>query len=260
MNSTTTVIAVLIIAVFSAIIIAMMVSQARHKALEAKNHRSRTLAMQKKRLNNLLRSLPPSYLSTELRDFLYQAILQNLKSQAALLPEKNELINDEIADLAAERERVKTHPIKGQTTLLSADQTSVYRGLLKSLYQFVRGNYQTGRLNKAHAEKMLKQIDVKLDETAVEFFDLSAKSFLNQDKFREAKNAYQKALSTIDESKHQEQFQQQYLVIRNSLEKLIENWRSSREDFSKKNAAKLADQVGDMVTDEDSWKKKQNYD
>jgi tetratricopeptide (TPR) repeat protein len=260
MNSTTTVIAVLIIAVFSAIIIAMMVSQARHKALEAKNHRSRTLAMQKKRLNNLLRSLPPSYLSSELRDFLYQAILQNLKSQAALLPEKNELINDEIAELAAERERIKTHPIKGQTTLHSADQSSVYRGLLKSLYQFVRGNYQTGRLNKSHAEKMLKQIDVKLDETAVEFFDLSAKSFMDQNKYREAKNAYQKALSTIDESKHPEQFQQQSLVIRNSLEKLIEDWRSSREDFSKRNSEKLADQVGNMVTEEDSWKKKQSYD
>ncbi|MFQ3229284.1 hypothetical protein [Reinekea sp.] len=260
MNSTTTIIAVLIIAVFSAIIIAMMVSQARHKALEAKNHRTRTLAMQKKRLNNLLRSLPPSYLSTELRDFLYQAILQNLKSQAALLPEKDDLIKDEISELAAERERVKTHPITGQTTLLSADQTSVYRGLLKSLSQFVRGNYQTGRLNKPHAEKMLTQIDVKLDETAIEFFELSAKSFLQQNKFREAKNAYQKALSTIEESKHQEQFQQQNLVLRNSLNKLIEDWRSSREDFSKKNAERLAGQVGEMVIEEDSWKKKQSYD
>jgi hypothetical protein len=260
MNSTTTVIAVVIIAFFAAIIIAMMVSQARHKALEAKNQRTRTLGMQKKRLNNLLRSLPPSYLSIELRDFLYQAIIQNLKTQAALMPEKNELLNTEIAELVAERERVKTHPIKGQNELLTADQTSVYRGLLKSLYQFVRGNYETGRLNKDHAEKMLKQVEIKLVETAVDFFSLSAKSFLKDKKYREAKNAYQKAISAIDESKHKDQFNQQFMKLRNALNKLIDDWRNSREEFSKQNAEKLANQMEDLVDDQDSWKKKQTYD
>ncbi|MBU2862970.1 hypothetical protein QWZ13_10135 [Reinekea marina] len=260
MDSTTTIIAVGIIAVFSMIIIAMMVSQARHRALESKNNRARSLVLQKKRLNNLLRTLPGNYLSAELRDFLYQAIIQNLKTQLTISTYKTEELQLEIDELTTERQQVKSRPVKAPSVLLTPDQTSIYRGLLKSLYQFVKGNYQTGRLNKAHAEKMLQQVEIKLDETAVEFFELSAKAFLKEKRYREAKNAYQKALSTIDESKHKDQFKQQQVVIQSSQNKLIEDWRESREESSKQSTAKLADQMEHMVDDQDSWKKKQSYD
>lgn len=260
MDQATTVIAVVLSAAFFMIVIGMMVSQARHKALEAKVQRLRALSQQKKRLNNLLRSLPPSYMSIEIRDFLYQAIIQNLRTQLTLTPEKNELINSELEDLIQERERVREQPIPKNTDLLSADQASIYRGLLKSLYQFIRGNYETGRLKKDHAEKMIKQIEIKLVETAVDFFAITAKDFASQKRYREAKNAYQKALSTIGESKYQDQFKQQDMKLRNDLNRVIAQWRESREEASKASSTKLAESMENLVEDQESWKKKHDYE
>ncbi|WP_320826925.1 hypothetical protein [Reinekea sp.] len=252
-----TVIAIIIIAIM---IVGMMVSQGRYKALEARNNKIKLLTLQQRRLQNLLRSLPANYLSPELRDFLYQALLQNLKSHSDLVPDKNTLLKDDYQQLKTERERVKQNPPAPIDILMSADRVSIYRGLLKSLYQFIRSNYETGRLKKDHAEKMIKQIEIKLVETAVEFFTLTGKEFRQQGKFRQTRNALQKALDTIEESSYGPQFQQESFKIRSDLNRVIDDWHASRDLQSQASQGKLADEMTSMVDDQDSWKKKQTYE
>jgi hypothetical protein len=144
--------------------------------------------------------------------------------------------------------------------LLTADQASVYRGLLKSLYEFIKRNYETGRLKKDHAEKIIKQVQIKLIETAIDFFSLTAKEFRAQNKYRQTRNAYQKALDTIEESPFAAQFKQESVKIRSELNKVIDDWRASRETGSKEASDKLADQMESLVDDQESWKKKQDYE
>lgn len=260
MDGNTTLFTVIAIAVLAIMIIGMLVSQSRHKALEAKNNQIRMLTLQQRRLNNLLRTLPPSYLSIELRDFLFQAMLQNLKTHIELVPDKNDLLKEDYRQLAEEREAVKAKPPKPTKDLLTADQASVYRGLLKSLYEFIKRNYETGRLKKDHAEKIIKQVQLKLIETAIDFFTLTAKEFRSQNKYRQTRNAYQKALDTIEESPFAAQFKQESVKIRSELNKVIDDWRASRETGSREASEKLADQMESLVDDQDSWKKKQDYE
>lgn len=260
MEANSTLFTVIGIAVLAIMIVGMLITQSRHKALEVKNNQIRLLTLQQRRLKNLLRSLPSSYLSVEMRDFLYQALLQNLKSHMELVPDKNALILEEYQQLSAEREQVKQNPPPATKELLTADQASIYRGLLKSVYEFIRRNYESGRMKKEHAEKLIKQIELKLIETAVDFFTLTAKEFHNVGKFRQTRNAYQKALDTIEASPHSAQFKQESVRIRSDLNRLIDEWRSSREQDSKAAGDKLAGEMEGLVDDQDSWKKKQAYD
>ena len=248
------------IAVLSVMIVGMLVSQSRHKALEVKNNQIRMLTLQQRRLQNLLRNLPPSYLSVEMRDFLYQALLQNLKSHMALVPDKNDLLKEDYRQIAEERERVKQNPPAPTKEQFTVDQASVFRGLLKSLNEFIRRNYETGRLKKEHAEKMIKQVQLKLIETAVDFFVQTATSFRGEDKFRQTRNAYQKALDTIENSPYANEFKHESVKIRALLNRAIEDWRASRETDNKAAADKLAGEMESLVDDQDSWKKKQTYE
>jgi hypothetical protein len=260
MDTTTTLFAVIGISAMAFMIVGMLISQSRYKALEAKNNQIRMLNLQQRRLNNLLRSLPSSYLSNELRDFLYQAIQQNLKSQIQLLPEKSTLLKDDYQHISEERERVRQNPPTVTKELLTADQASVYRGLLKSLYEFIRRNYETGRLKKEHAEKMIKQVEIKLVETALDFFILTARELLLQNKFRQTHNAYQRALDAIENSPFTAQFKQESMRIRAEMNKVTDEWRSRRDAQSRASGEKLANQMEDMVEEQESWKKKQTYD
>ena len=260
MTTTSTLFTITGIALLAMMIVGMLVTQSRHKALEAKNNQLRLLNLQQRRLQNLLRSLPTSYLSKELRDFLYQALLQNLKSHMSLAPEKSTMLKDDYERLSEERDRARDNPPAPSKDLLSADQASVYRGLLKSLHEFIRRNYQTGRMKKEHAEKLIKQVEMKLVETAIDFFTFSAREFLSQDKFRQTRNAYQKALEAIDNSPYAAQFNQESVKIRAEMNKVVEEWRSSRDEQSRASGDKLAGEIESLVEDQESWKKKHTYD
>lgn len=260
MDANTTLFSVIGVAVLAAMIIGMLVTQSRHKALEARNNQIRMLTLQQKRLNNLLRTLPASYLSAELRDFLYQAMLQNLKTHIDLVPDKNVLLKEDYQQLLQERENARVNPPTPETDMLTADQASVYRGLLKSMYEFIKRNYETGRMKKEHAEKLLKQVQIKLVETAVDYFSMIAHDNRQQDNFRQARNAYQKALDAIAESPYETQFKQESMQLRAKLNQVVEDWRQSRETQSQAASEKLAGQMENMVDDQESWKKKQSYE
>ncbi|EAR08555.1 hypothetical protein [Reinekea blandensis] len=260
MDANTTLFSVIGVAALAAMIIGMLVTQSRHKALEARNNQIRLLTLQQKRLNNLLRTLPSSYLSVELRDFLYQAMLQNLKTHIDLVPDKNDLLKEDYQQLMQERENARANPPKPSKDMLTADQASIYRGLLKSLYEFIKRNYETGRMKKEHAEKLLKQVQIKLIETAVDYFTLIADENRRQDNFRQTRNAYQKALDTIAESPYESQFRQETVNIRSKLNQVVEDWRQSRESLSKAASEKLAGEMESLVDDQESWKKKQTYE
>lgn len=260
MQANTTLFTVIGVVIVAIMIVGMLVSQSRHRALEARNNQIRMLTLQQRRLQNLLRSLPSSYLSVEMRDFLYQALLQNIRSHMDLVPDKNELLKSDFDEIADERARVKTNPPPASKDILTADQASVYRGLLKSLYQFIRRNYETGRLKKEHAEKMIKQVEMKLVETAVDFFTLTANELRSQNQYRQTRNAYQKALDTIEESPYSAQFKQESVKLRGNLNAVIEEWRASRETNSSAASEKLAGEMEELVDDQDSWKKKQTYE
>ncbi|TCS41993.1 hypothetical protein [Reinekea marinisedimentorum] len=260
MGSTNTLLTVIGLAILAFIILGMLISQSNHRARKARNEQINQLQLQQRRLNNLLRSLPASYLSVELRDFIYQALQQNLKSQITLARSSKEHLISDLEQVSAERLRVRDNPPAAETLKLTADQASLYRGLLKSLYQFIRRNYETGRLNKDHAEKIINQVELKLIETAVDYFTLIGGEFHAEQKYRQARNAYQKALDAIEGSIYSSRFKQQTVKLRNELNKLVDEWRENRDVVSKAASEKLAGGFESFVEEQDSWKKKQDYE
>ena len=261
MGSGTTLFTIFGLAFIAFIILGMLISQSNHRARKARNEQITQLQLQQRRLNNLLRSLPASYLSIELRDFIYQALQQNIRAQMALSKTKKEILNSDLEQISAERARVReTPPPEQKTAKLTAEQASLYRGLLKSLYQFIRRNYETGRLNKEHAEKIINQVELKLIETAVDYFMLMGHDFHTEQRYRQARNAYQKALDAIEGSIYSARFKQQTVKIRNELNKLVDEWRENRDTESQAASAKLAGGMESFVEEQDSWKKKQTYD
>lgn len=260
MDANTTILTVIGVALLAFVVVGMLISQSRHRALEAKNNQIRMLALQQRRLQNLIKTLPANYLSVELRDFLYQALIQNIQQHMALMKTGNELLNVELETTVKEREAARKNPPSATSELISPEKASVYRGLLKSVYQFIRRNYETGRLTKEDAEKMISQVEVKMAETAIDFFLLTAREAKRNGHFRQARNAYQKSLDAIEDSAHAAQFKQEGFKIRSELNQLIDQWRDTREQKNTTASEKLAGEMETMVGDQESWKKKHDYE
>lgn len=257
----TTTLTVLAVTMISAMILAMLIMQSRHRQLAAARDRLHALATQYRKLNNMLRTLPSSYLTPELKDFLYQALLQNLHAQLKLNSDQKALLQSDIDLLNAERTATRN---KGSTALVpgptSADEASVHRQTLKSLHMFVQRNYDAGRLNAANAEKLIHQVEYKLTDTAVDFFRQRGQQTEKAKNYREARIAYQKALDAIHSSKQAALFKQEEISLRKRLDDVVSKWRALRVQQSQGQAAKLADGVGSLIDDQESWKKKNVYD
>ena len=244
------------VAIVIFVLVGMLVSQSRHKALVARNDKIKKLTLQQRQVQNLLRSLPANYLSMELRDFLYQAVLQNLKSHAELAPDRSRFIREDYEQFKAEREKVKLDPPEPIHILMSVDQASIYRSLLKSLHQFIRNNFATGRLEKAYAENLLKQVALKLVETAADFFTLTAREFRKKKKYRQTTHAFQKALDAIKTSPFANEFKAESFKIQSELTEQVDEWNLLRDAEREAAQAKLDEELAAVEDEENSWKKK----
>ncbi|MHA7879098.1 MAG: hypothetical protein ACX931_04855 [Saccharospirillum sp.] len=257
----TTTLAVLAVTLISAMVIGMLIMQNRHRQMAAIRDRLHALSTQYRKLNNTLRTLPSSYLTPELKDFLYQALLQNLHAQLKLNPDQKSLLQSDIDMLSAERVATRN---KGSTVLVpgptSADEASVHRQTLKALHLFIRRNYDAGRLDAGSAEKLLHQVEYKLVDTAVDFFRQRGEQTEKARNYREARIAYQKALDAIQTSKQAALFKQEEIGIRKRLDDVVRKWRAQRAQLSQGHAAKLAEDMGSLIEDQESWKKKNVYD
>lgn len=258
--STTTLLGVIAVAIISLMIIGMLIAQGRHKALAANKEQLQNLLNQQRKLNQVLRGLPPSYLSPELRDFIYQALLQNIKAQIPLSTDKATLLEDDFQQLATERARLRKKPPTAPVSRLNSEDTNLHRQTLKSLFLFIKRNYDSGRLNKSDADKLLGQVEYKLVETALDYFKGRADKALATRHFREARVAYQKAIDTITSSRQASLFKQEEIELRNRLQQIIEAWRNDRKEQSSGQAERLAADMEGLIDEQDSWKKKNVYD
>lgn len=241
-------------------LVGMMITQGRHRHQAAVREQLQSLNTQYRKLNNVLRSLPDGYLSTELRDFIYQALLQNIRVQVKLKPDQEKYLINDYEQLTIERTQAKLHPPKGQMPNLAPEEINLHRHTLKALYLFIKRNYETGHMEKGAAEKMLAQVEIKLVETAVRFFSSHGDQCLRNKNYQEACRAYQKGMDTITASRHASAFKQEEVLMRSQLNTTKQEWQEYRQERSSMQAEKLAEDMESMVEDQDSWKKKNVYD
>lgn len=258
--SSTTLLGVISVSIVSLMVIAMLIAQVRHKARAANREKLQNLLTQQRKLTNVLRSLPTSFLSSELRDFIYQAILQNIKAQILLTPDKAKLLNEDFQQLASERVRLRKQPPTAVAPPLNSEQTNLHRQTLKSLFLFIKRNYDSGRLNKHNANKLLNEVEYKLVETALDYFKTRADQAMVAKHYREARVAYQKAIDTIATSRQASLFKQEEIDLRTHLQQIIDTWRNHRKDQSSGQTEKLAAEIEGLIDDQESWKKKNVYD
>ena len=241
-------------------LVAMMIAQGRHRHQAAVREQLQNLNTQYRKLNNVLRSLPEGYLSAELRDFIYQALLQNIRTQVRLKPDQEKYLVSDYEQLSAERAHAKQNPPKTEMPSLAPEEINLHRHTLKALFLFIKRNYETGHMEKAAAEKMLRQVEIKLVETAVRFFSSRGEQCRQTKNFQEACRAFQKGIETISGSRHAGEFQQEAMAMRGQLDSAKEQWRDYRQEMSSNQAEKLAEGMEKLAEDEDSWKKKNVYD
>jgi hypothetical protein len=258
--STTTLLGVTAVVIISLMVIGMLIAQGRHKSMAAKKELLQNLLNQQRKLNNLLRGMPVSFLSPELRDFIYQALLQNIKAQIPLTPDKAKLLEEDFQELAQERARIRKKPPSAVAPRLSSEETNLHRQTLKSLFLFIKRNYDSGRLNKSDADKLLSQVEYKLVETALDYFKSRADLAMNSKHYREARVAYQKAIDTIATSRQASLFKQEEIELRTRLQQIIDAWREDRKSQTSGQAEKLAAEMEGLIDEQDSWKKKNVYD
>lgn len=259
--TSTTLLTILTVGLIVAMVVGMLVMQNRHRNRALIREQLQNLNTQYRKLNSALRSLPESYLSPELRDFIYQALLQNLSAQLRLNPTQKKFIESDYQKLTEERTHSRQlTPEDTGSIKVSSEEANLYRQTLKSLYLFIRRNFETGRLNRVDAEKMLFQVELKLVETALDYFKTRGHNAFSARNYREARVAFQKAVDTIGASRHRELFKQEEIELRNQLNRTVEEWRQFRNQQSSGQAEKLASEMEDMIEDQESWKKNNVYD
>lgn len=247
--------------IIGVMIVGMLIMQNRQRNLAITREKLQRLNTQYRKLNNVLRNLPPSYLSPELRDFIYQALLHNLKAQMELSPDQKKYFESDYQQLEAERAQMRKHPPRPDPSVrITSEEASLHRQTLKSLHSYVRQTFEAGRLDKTNAEKILMQVELKLVETALDYFRYRAQNALSTKHYKEARIAIQKAIDTIGVSRHAGQFKQEEIQLRNQLNKTVEEWRHYREELSSGQAEKLAEEMENLIEDQESWKKKNVYD
>ncbi|WP_108125202.1 hypothetical protein [Saccharospirillum mangrovi] len=241
-------------------LVAMVITQSRHRHQAAVREQLQNLNTQYRKLNNVLRSLPEGYLSSELRDFIYQALLQNIRAQVKLKPDQEKYLISDYEQLTTERAHAKQHPPKASIPNLKPEEINLHRHTLKALFLFIKRNYETGHMDKPAAEKMMRQVEIKLVETAVRFFTGHGEQCLQSQNYQEACRAFQKGLDSITASRHASEFKQEELALRNQLGMAKQQWQDHRQEMSSSQAEKLAEGMESLVEDQDSWKKKNVYD
>ena len=231
----------------------MLFVQTRHKMNMARVQKINALVAQNKKLQNILRTLPPQYMTKEMRDFIYQIIIQNFKQILNLKPENPKLVRSDIEQLTSEREKSRLNPKDvGPAQINSIESANMVRTTLKSLFTTVKEAYADKRIVGSDAERLIQQIEARMMNAAIQFYETQISLYRQNSRFTEAVSFARKMIELLSKSKRKELYKEQIIRAESVLQEVKAQMEANNSEKREQRKEKMENQLDRFDPGEDA--------
>ncbi|HLT14296.1 MAG TPA: hypothetical protein VK006_09390 [Marinobacter sp.] len=249
---------VLLLAAIVAVSLAIIViSQMREKA---RIERSRKTTAQQDIYNRafrLLTEIPGQYLNTDLKLLLLKQMEDACHELTAL--KSDQPVAQWLEAVKQTRKQVveKTDnrpPVK----IDSPEKSSYVKELLQSLFKLIEGMHKNGRIDAATAKQNLKYVLFLVHKTHADLHVFQARDYIRQNEIRKAIHAYHMASTEMGKSKDNPLAMRAVKSFRTRIKELEASMTDGNTEAQ--GHSKLDREWDHFLQDDDSWKKRADYD
>lgn len=250
-------IVLLLAGIVAASLIIIVISQMREKA---RIERARKMTGQEdayKRASRLFTDIPGQYLTDDLKLFLLKCMEDACKDLMALKSEKP--VKDWLASVQEARQKVAGKTDQRRATRIdSPERANDTKALLQSLFKLIESKHKAGRVDAATAKKNLKYVLFLVHKTHADLHVFQARDYIRQNEIRKAIHAYHLASTEIGKSRDNPLAMKAVKSFRTRIKEL--EAMSAQGAIDAGSSAKLDKEWDHFLEDDDSWKKKADYD
>ncbi|PFG09110.1 hypothetical protein [Marinobacter sp. LV10MA510-1] len=248
----------LLAAVVAIAITVVTISHLREKARIQRIRRIATLEENYKLADRLLTELPGQYLTSDLKLVLIKQMEHSCNGLATL---NTALPIDKRRDALGQLKQQirdgtdKTVPVR----IESPQKATAVKDLLQSLFALLETMHKAGRLDAATARKNLKYVLFLVHKTHTDLHVFQARDYVRQNEIRKAIHAYHLASTEMGKSADNPVAMKAVKSFRTRIKEL-EALTGTETDSANLDAHRKHDKEWDTLLEDDSWKKKANYD
>lgn len=254
----TSTLVLLLAAVVAIAITVVTISQVREKARVQRIRRIAMLEESFKLANRLLTELPGQYLTSDLKLALIKQMEHSCNGLATL---NTALPIDKRRDALSQlKQQIRdgadtTVPVR----IDSPQKATAVKDLLQSLFAMLEAMHKVGRLDAASARKNLKYVLFLVHKTHTDLHVFQARDYLGQNEIRKAIHAYHLASTEMGKSADNPVAMKAVKSFRTRIKEL-EALAGTETSSAKIASDHPHDKEWDTLMEDDSWKKKANYD
>ncbi|MCK0105368.1 hypothetical protein [Marinobacter sp. S0848L] len=255
METTTIVIILSAIVVLSLVII--VVTQMREKARIERMRKIRDQRDSYNRASRLLTEIPGQYLNSGLKLILLKQMEDACKNLAALKTDKP--VDKWLDTVKQTRQQVldktdKHPPVK----IDSPEKSKQVQEHLNNLFKLIESMHKSGRIDGPTAKQNLKYVLFLIHKTHADLHVFQARDHIRHNEIRKAIHAYHSASMEMNKSKDNPLALKAVKSFRTRIKELEASLHD--EDTVAEHGTKLDQEWDDMLQDEESWKKRKDFD
>lgn len=243
----------------------LVISHMREKARIERMRRVKALEDAHSLLRRFIDELPTSYLDKSLRRLILERALEIANQLKTIGAPGN--VNARIEADQAALSALEAGHSGGPGEMAMDDQTKVkeIRHLLQLLFRFIERQKAAGRISGENAREQLNKILFLVHKVYADLMVFQAQEYYQTRKYRRAIHAYHLAASELEKSKGHPEAAQLVAKYRERIKELNQlasgDGADSRQQEKKKEVPSSVNREWeDFIQEEESWKKKADYD
>lgn len=245
-----------------AVILLVYISQYRQRTADTRQRLVNTLQDRHRQFALISSSLPPAFISPEVKAVLATRAISTLEELGRLGRPSD--YQDQIEEWKTYLDNANNPP-EGNKTIANGAAVQEIRRLLKVLYRFIESQMKKGRLDKATGTRNLENTLYLMAKVLGDAHVVKAKAALKSERYRVAIHHYHDAVAAYAKLPNNALAQKTVLLYRQQIKELEKQATTALQSknataTSQTTDTRLAAQMDEIVSKEDTWKKKQAYD
>ena len=250
-------IVLLLIAIVGVSLLIIFVSQMREKARIERARRMTTLEDSFNMANRLLSELPGQYLTDELKLLLLKRMEDACNGLLAL--KSDQPVSKWLEGVRQTRQQIKDNNDKRPAVKIdSPDKANYIKKLLQNLFAMIETMHKAGRIDGASAKKNLKHVLFLVHKTHADLFVFQARDHLKKNEIRKAIHAYHLASTEMGKSNDNPMAMKAVKSFRTRIKEL--EAQIADGNLEENGDSKLDKEWDNFLQEDESWKKKADYD
>jgi len=254
----TVTIVLLLAAIVGVSLIIIFLSQMREKARIERARRMTALEDSYNLANRLFSELPGQYLTDELKLVLLKRMEDACNGLLQL--KSDQPVTQWLESVRQTRQKVKEkNDQRPSMKIDSPDKANYIKKLLQALFNMIEAMHKAGRLDTPTAKKHLKHVLFLVHKTHADLYVFQARDHLKKNETRKAIHAYHLASTEMGKSKDNPLAVKAVKSFRSRIKELEAQIAAGNVEESP-GSNKLDKEWDNFLQEDESWKKKADYD